>query len=99
MKVSIILNEVFLKMAEIVSPAEMGSRFEEILDKYGHLEVDTTSPQKGSQEKEFKTFKSTLSEEAIEEIENDPTAPHNISKELCDRINETHKAVDKAWTK
>jgi hypothetical protein len=39
MKVSTILNELFLEMTEIISPAEMGSRFEKVLDKYGHIEA------------------------------------------------------------
>jgi len=42
MKVSIILNELFLKMAKIISPADMGSRFEEMLDKYGNQTVIET---------------------------------------------------------
>ena len=42
MKVSEILNELFLEMTKIISPAEMGSRFEKVLDKYGHLEIQET---------------------------------------------------------
>lgn len=53
MKVSEILNELFLKMAEISSPAEMGSRFEEILDKYGALQITTEESNEGKRPKEF----------------------------------------------